>query len=83
LIAEVWQKGAALLAAEATAEDLAAKRATLTNSIATLRSWADDADAAVDSWDAWTTAQRFAALKITLMRISTLLDRMADTIETR
>ncbi len=79
----VFTKGAAVTAAEAAAADLAAKRAALTAAIATMRTWSDDADAAVGNWDGWTTAQRFAAMKTTLTRLAVFFDRFADLIETQ
>lgn len=78
-----WAKGAALLAAEAAAVDLAAKRQTLIDAVATMRSWSDDADGAVANWDAWTQTQKNAAMKTTLQRLAVFFDRFADSIEAK
>lgn len=57
------------------------KRTTVGQSVATLRSWKTDADAAHTAWAGWTTAQRFAALDTVIQRFGTLCDRMADLIQ--
>lgn len=69
------------LDALADAADRLAKRTTVGSSVAALRSWKTDADTAVAAWDAWTTAQRFAALKTLTTRFGTMCDRMADLIQ--
>lgn len=74
---------AARLTAEAA---LNAKRQALTDLIPTLRQWAADASSTVTDpakWDAWTTAQRFTALKTVITRLGTFFDKVADMIETR
>lgn len=78
----VWEVRA-LFADELRAVVLATLRQSLTNQVATMRQWSDDAESAVASWDGWTTAQRFAAMKTTLNRLGVFFDKFADLIETR
>lgn len=79
----VWQKSATLLAAESTAADLAIKRQALTDAVATLRTWSDDADAAVAAWNGWDQPTKNAAMKTVLQRLAVFFDRFADSIETK
>lgn len=83
----VWEPGAALLASDALALANAAKKAALkeANQIATLRSWAAEATEIINNpakWDVWTTAQRFAALRVVITRLGTFFDKVADDHET-
>lgn len=57
-----------------------AAEANLVGMVATLRQWAADADTAVAAWDAWTTAQRFAACKTTVQRLGVAFGRLADML---
>lgn len=62
------------------------KRQALADLVTPLRQWAADASSTVTDpakWDVWTTAQRFAAMKIMLTRLGTAFDKLADMIETR
>jgi hypothetical protein len=77
-IGGVWQKSASLLAAEAAAADLAAKRTQLTNSVATLRQWADDAESTTA-----TSGNAVAVLNTLLDRLAVFFDHFADMIESR
>lgn len=60
--------------------NLAPEARALRGTVATLRQWADDAEAVVAEWDGLTTAQRFTRLKVVVDRLGKLLDRMADVV---
>lgn len=78
---QTWEKGAALVAAEAALAAKNAKQQSVANMVATARQWKVDADTAVAAWDGQTTAQRFAACKILMGRFGTMSEKLADLIE--
>lgn len=79
---ETWEKSAALLAEETAAADLATKKANVSNSIATVRTWVDFAkDTVVAGWDASTTAQKLIWMKQHIDRDGTVWSRLADLVE--
>lgn len=64
------------------AKSATAEEARLKKSYTTLRQWAQDARDEVAAWDSQTTAQRNAAIKVTIDRLGKLCDGMADLIKT-
>jgi len=81
LAGEVWQKSAALVAAEALIAALATKKTNASQSVSTLRSWATDAATAVAAWDGQTQTQKNATVKTVIDRLGTFMSRFADLTE--
>lgn len=52
----------------------------LRGAVVLLRQWADDAEAAVGTWDTLSTAQRFATMKVVLGRLELFMRRFADLL---
>lgn len=63
------------------AKSATAEEARLKKSYTTLRQWAQDARDEVAAWDSQTTAQRNAAIKVTIDRLGKLCDGMADILK--
>jgi hypothetical protein len=57
------------------------KKECVGGSVATLRTWAQDAQTATGNWDGWTQTQKNAAMKTMMTRFGVMCDRMADLIE--
>jgi hypothetical protein len=60
---------------------IATKRTSLANQIDTLRQWKADADTALVSWGADTTAQKFNKLQTVIDRFGKLSWNLADFLE--
>lgn len=77
LVNGVWVKSAAQTAKEADTTDRLTKRANLSPAtIATLRTWADDAEATTA-----TSGNAVAVLNTVLDRLAVFFDRFADLLE--
>lgn len=57
------------------------KKQSVGGAVATLRTWAQDAQTATANWDGWTQAQKNAAMKTMVTRQGILCERLADMIE--